>query len=91
MKKIIKVLLVCGMFMMVFLLGGCASIKRNVKSWRSEFTGLNRKVEIYSENGTLLKTYEGQFDVQQDGYKTLFDMDGKRYIIKGGVHIIEEQ
>ena len=91
MKKITKIMSICGMCSLLFLLSGCASFERDIKSWKSEFKGLNRKVEIYSDDGVLLKTYEGQMDIEQDEYKTLFDVNGKRYIIKGGVHIIEEQ
>lgn len=62
----------------------------------------NRKVEVYSYNGGLIKSWEGKFDVKEvDRNSVYFDdfdrnsavyfdyADGKRVIISGGI-IIEE-
>lgn len=38
-----------------------------------------------------LTTYEGKIDIQDEDNRTLFDLDGKRYTINGGIVIVEEQ
>ncbi len=92
MKKII--------ILSVFILGiatlsGCGeSFQRSVKTFTSEYTGgLERKVEVYSSTGQLLKTYEGKLDIETNEYgnKVLFDIGGKRTIIYNATVIVEEK
>jgi hypothetical protein len=73
---------------------GCASWSRFVKSWDSNLNdGLNRKMEVYSTTGQLLRTYEGTFDIKENesGSKVLFDLDGKRHIIYNATVIVDEK
>ena len=73
-------------------LGGCASCSRMAKSLDSNMSGgLQRTVEVYTNTGELLTTYEGKIDIQYDDNRTLFDLDGKRYTINGGIVIVEER
>lgn len=76
---------VCG-------LSGCASCSRVVKTVSSDVSGgMQRTVEVYTNTGELLTTYEGKIDIQYEDNRTLFDLDGKRYTINGGIVIVEEQ
>ena len=52
---------------------------------------VQRTVEVYTNTGELLTTYEGKIDIQYDDNRTLFDLDGRRYTINGGIVIVEEQ
>lgn len=58
-----------------------ASGRRELTDYRSEFqNGLERTLTVYTADGTILKQYEGKFDIaNEDGY-VKFDWDGKRYI-----------
>ncbi len=74
---------------------GCASAswEREMKSWDSETSGgLNRTLTVYDYNGDIIKTYEGKMDVEvsPSNDKVLFDLNGKRHIIRGGIVIIDE-
>ena len=72
-------------------LTGCSSWSRDVKSIKSDLTGgLNRTVSVYAQDGTLIKSWTGKFDVSESTDETFFDIDGKRVIIQGGIIINEE-
>lgn len=73
-------------------LGGCASCSRVAKTLESDVSGgMQRTVEVYTNTGELLTTYEGKIDIQYEDNRTLFDLDGKRYTINGGIVIVEEE
>lgn len=70
---------------------GCASWERSCKTCQSEMAGgLNRTVNVYSYDGTLIATYTGRIDIEENESKVLFDLDGKRYIYYNAlVEVIE--
>ena len=92
--KAILLAVLCAVMMLTMLLGGCegcATWQRSCKSCQSEMAGgLNRTVNVYSYDGTLIATYTGKIDVEENESKVLFDMDGKRYIYYNAiVEVIE--
>jgi len=90
-----KIIITVAAILMITMLTGCGeSFQRSVKTFTSEYTGgLERKVEVYSSSGQLLKTYEGKLDIESNEYgnKVLFDFDGKRIIIYNATVIVEEK
>ena len=90
-----KIIISATVILMITILGGCGeSFQRSVKTFTSEYTGgLERKVEVYSSSGQLLKSYEGKLDIETNEYgnKVLFDIDGKRTIIYNATVIVEEK
>lgn len=90
-----KIIITVVAILAITILSGCGeSFQRSVKSFTSEYTGgLERKVEVYSSSGQLLKTYEGKLDIETNEYgnKVLFDIDGKRTIIYNATVIVEEK
>jgi outer membrane lipoprotein-sorting protein len=90
-----KIIIFTILILMVIILTGCGeSFQRSVKTFKSEYTGgLERKIEVYSATGELLKTYEGKLDIEtnESGNKVLFDMNGKRTIIYNATVIVEEK
>ena len=80
--------------LLVASLASCASVEREFKSLNSELNGgLNRTLTVYDYNGKEIRTYEGKMDIEvsPSNDKVLFDLDGKRNIIRGGIVIIEEK
>lgn len=79
---------------MIFCCTGCASCERGWKTITSDMDGgLERTVTLYDENGGIIRTWSGKFDVQssQTEGKVFFDgEDGRRVIIHGGIVVIEE-
>ncbi len=90
-----KIIITAVAILMITILSGCGeSFQRSVKTFKSEYAGgLERRVEVYSATGELLKTYEGKLDIESNEYgnKVLFDMDGKRTIIYNATVIVEEK
>ena len=90
-----KIIITVAAILMITILSGCGeSFQRSVKTFTSEYTGgLERKVEVYSSSGQLLKTYEGKLDIETNEYgnKVLFDIGGKRTIIYNATVIVEEK
>ncbi len=90
-----KTIIILSIILLILTLSGCGeSFQRSVKTFRSEYTGgLERRIEVYSSSGKLLKTYEGKLDIEANEYgnKVLFDMDGKRTIIYNATVIVEEK
>lgn len=79
---------------MLLPLSACESWERTKKSVSSDFKGgLNRTVQVYSQDGELIKEYRGKLDVQVNEYgnKVLFDLNGKRVTINNAIVITEEK
>lgn len=75
-------------------LAGCASCDRMAKSLDSEISnGMNRTVVLYDYEGDELARWEGRIDLQvsEEGGHIVFDQDGKRTVITGGIVVSEEQ
>lgn len=91
-RWIIRTLVLC-VFLCTFIFAGCASCDREMKSCNSDINGgLQRIVNIYSLDGTLLATYEGKIDIDDNtNGSVMFDMNGKRYVYYNAiVEVIEK-
>jgi hypothetical protein len=88
-----KYLLVIMLTICLAGLVGCESFERGVKDIGSSIGGLNRTLTVYDQNGNVLKTYEGKFDIKQNDYgnQVKFDVSGKRVIIYNAIVITEEE
>ena len=92
MKKIRIVAIVLVILMLSLMCTGCASLERDIKSWRSDLAGgLNRTVTVYDYHGNEIKSWSGKFDLSESENEVFFDnAEGKRVIIHGGIVICEE-
>ena len=67
---------------------GTASAQRMRKSLKSDVTGgLNRTLSVYSYDGNLIDSFTGKFDVERSDEGLMFDLNGKRVTINGGIII----
>lgn len=92
MKK--RLIFASAVVTIMLLSTGCADFDRSMKDWDSNINGgLDRTLVVYDYNGDVLKEYEGKMDIQvsPSNDKVLFDLDGKRHIIRGGIVIIDEK
>ena len=80
---ILIIIIIITVSTQLFYYNNTASGKRAIKTQKSELSnGLNRKINVYSMNGQLIKTYEGHFDVDYDENRIIFDDEkGNRHII----------
>ncbi|HEQ3553555.1 DUF5052 family protein [Bacillus subtilis] len=90
MKK--RILLIFTAVLLLTCLAGCETWDRVVKDTSSSVSGLKRTAIVYDQNGNVIKTYKGKFDVEINEYgnKVKFDVDGKRVMINNAVVIVEE-
>ena len=91
MKKILLILGILG------LLNNCAKFDDVKKDYESDTKGLNRKVEVYTLDGKLLKTYDGIIRVRDTeevndriSLNLIYD-NNKRVILENAIVIIEEK
>lgn len=90
MKKRIVILATAALI--AISLTGCAFWSRSWKSFTSDVGGgLERTVTVYDNNGNIVRSWEGKFDVSESENEVYFDIDGKRVIIHGGIVINEEK
>lgn len=80
---LICVLLIAGVFFgMRWYFKNTASGQRALIDQKSNLSnGMDRVINVYTANGDLIATYEGQIDIDtNDGGYVKFDFEGKRYI-----------
>jgi len=70
------------------LLAGC-SFQTKFKHVQSNVAGLDRKVTLYSNDGSVITNYNGRLKVENHGGSCSFIVNGKVIIISG-TYIIEE-
>lgn len=77
--------------MCLYLTGCTESCKKQMRHTKSSFVGLQRKVTVYLPNGEV-KTFEGRFKVEQDGFMLSFiDDNDKEIKVPASISIVEEQ
>ena len=87
----VKVVLITAVALACTALGGCASCDRSMKSFDSDINGgLNRTVTLYSTTGEKIRGWDGRIDLSQSEEEIMFDLDGRRVIIHGGIVVVEE-
>lgn len=93
MKYFFRIIAVFCLLATLFLLSGCASCDRQLKSCSSDMNGgLERIVNVYSHDGDLIATYEGKIDIDNnENGSVMFDLDGKRYVYYNAIiEVIEK-
>lgn len=93
-KKLTIVLVVCAIFTLLQTFTSCESCSREIKSLKSDLGGgLERTAVLMDYNGDTIKVWTGKFDIRDDtsDNKILFDIDGKRVWIQGGIFVSEEK
>jgi hypothetical protein len=89
---IVTVAIVGAIGALIFVMANSAACSRFSKSWDSNMNGgLNRKVSVYSYTGEKICDWQGKLDYTYENNRLLFDMDGKRYSVFGGIVVTEEQ
>jgi hypothetical protein len=93
MKKVFFALVFALLTVLVFSTTSCESCSRELKSWDSEFGGLERTAVLMDYEGDTIKTWEGKFDIRDENNdnQIFFDLDGKRIWIQGGIFVSEEK
>lgn len=87
-----KIFFSFGAVATLLLLGGCEKVQKSLKDKKAEWIGLDRKVLIYSIDGTLVKTYEGDINVDTSiPGRIYFILDNGKSVMTNMPYIIEEK
>lgn len=76
----------------LLLIGGmqCQSCKQKISHLDSAVVGLNRRVTVYANDGSVIREWEGKFHLEDRGGTIRFlDNDGDAITI-GGTFVVEE-
>lgn len=78
--------------MLIFSLSVCASAcDRMKKSFDNNMNGeLEKVVVLYNNDGRVIKTWQGKIDLIESEEEIMFDLNGKRVIVHGGIVIVQE-
>lgn len=91
MKTPVKVALITAIASVGLVIGGCSSCDRTYKSLSSDVSGgLERTVTLYANDGTEIRGWDGKIDLTDSEEEIMFDLDGKRVVIHGGIVVVEE-
>ena len=91
-RWIFRLLTIASLFC-IFLLPGCASCDRELKSCNADIAGgLYRTINVYSLDGQLIATYEGKVDIDNNmNGSIMFELNGKRYVYYNAIiEVIEK-
>lgn len=67
--------------------------QRTIKNISSNTSGgLERTVQVFDQNGNMIREYSGKIDIKDTEYgnKVLFDLNGKRTVIYNATVIVQE-
>lgn len=91
MKTQLKIALIIAVAITGLAIGGCSSCDRTYKSLSSDVSGgLERTVTLYANDGTEIRGWDGKIDLTNSDEEIMFDLDGKRVVIHGGIVVVEE-
>ena len=90
MKKLIIILIILATVV------SCAGWEDTKKDWESSTEGLKRKVEVYTLDGKLIKTYKGLIRVRSAEESSMVSLNlinegNRRVMIDNAIVVIEEK
>ena len=83
MKKIIIVL-------SILVLCSCERFDKKVKHFQSGISGLDRRITLYTCDGEIIQTWEGNFMIELIGNSASWIDDNNKEVKISGTFIIEE-
>lgn len=89
-KNVIKALAIIAVAFMPLLYTGCAGCQQDLSHMKSQLVGLNRKITLYANDGSVIKQWETRGTVEDQGGSFRFLANGKAVTLAGTV-VIEEQ
>ncbi len=72
------------------ILTGCADLEQNWSHTKSSWVGLERKITLYSNDGRVIREWNGRYNLEVNGSAARFINNGKAVHISG-TFVIEEK
>ena len=82
-----KIIIFLGIIATINFLSSCESSDRK----EVDSGGSNKTATLYDYNGDTIKTWSGDINLKGLNDEILFNLDGKRVWIKGGIFVYEEE
>jgi hypothetical protein len=90
MKSLKSIVIGTGTLMLgAVIFGGCASQEQSWSHFKSSWTGLDRKITLYGEDGRPIREWKGRYNMEVEGPSARFMHEGKAVHISG-TFVIEE-
>jgi len=89
-KAIIAISVAVAVVSISMLCNGCAGCEQTMSHLKSGTVGINRNVTLYANDGSVIKTWTGRLNVEDQGGSFRFMANGKAVVVSGTV-IIEER
>jgi hypothetical protein len=85
------ILAIAALFVIVLIGVGaqCESCRQTVSHWKSNVSGLDRRIVLYANDGSVIRKWEGRFQVEVLGTTARF-LVGSRAVTISGTFVIEE-
>jgi len=89
-KTIIVLAVVVGLIALMVVLGSqCQSCRQMAAHVQSGISGLDRRITLYAVDGSVIREWEGKYNIEVKGSSARF-LDGDDAITISGTFIIEE-
>ena len=89
-KNVCRIVALVAVASMPLFGSGCADWQQTKSHMKSSFVGLHRQVTLYANDGSVIKTWDVNGTVEDQGGSFRFLNDGKAVTVAGTV-LIEEQ
>ena len=83
MKKIILILSILVMF-------SCEKLSKSVKHIQSDWSGLERRITLYTCDGNIIRSWEGNFRIELKGNSASWIDENNKELKISGTFVIEE-
>ncbi len=78
--------------LVVFAASGCQRMEKRGKHWESSWSGLNRTITLYTDDGRVLHRWNAKTYIETDPPVVAFiDSSGREIKIDGGILLVEER
>ncbi len=87
----IRLVLALGVLLALLLTAGCTKgCQQRVSHLKSNLVGLDRTITLYAHDGSVIRAWDGRFQVEATGGSARFIDQGKAVYISG-TFVIEEK
>lgn len=85
-----KITIIAAMTAAMLSFSGCGVIENEAKHLHSSFTGLDRIITLYANDGKIIRQWSTKAKVEDRGGTCFFIVDGRAVTISG-TFVIEEK
>ena len=86
------ILVVMFLAFALLVASGCQRMEKKGKHWESSWSGLDRTITLYTDDGRVLRQWHAKTYIETDPPVVAFiDSTGKEIKLAGGIVVVEER